>query len=185
MAFDIAQGITAQHREGTGAQSKLHIRQGDKVDQFKLILGVNPIHSRVSKNPRFLPHTFWTAATCFRLCFSNEAPPLSQRPVRCFHSWDSLLPCSRAHSTVQRQVEQLGDFGLSQMGMGWLQRGGRGRRESPLGSYFFGSARKTNRAAADVWVIAHSSITSLLPDAHRETKSSLSAAIIWTAFIPL
>lgn len=53
MALDRAQGPLAQHREGTGAQSKRHIRQGDKVDQFKLILGVNPIHPSVSKNPRF------------------------------------------------------------------------------------------------------------------------------------
>lgn len=121
----------------------------------------------------------WTVATCFRFCFSNEAPLLSQRP-RCVHSWDvfldSLLSGSGTHKTVQRQVEQLGDSGLSQMGMGWWQRGGWGRRQSPLGSYFFGSARKTNRVAADVWVIAHSSWPSLLPDTLGEFKSSLSTS---------
>lgn len=177
MALDRAQGLTAQHREGTGAQSKLHIRRGDKVDQFKLILQWIQSVLVLARTPDSASlYTFWIAATCFWFCFSNEAPPLSQRPVRCVHSWYSLLPCSRAHSTVQRQVEQLSDSGLSQIGMGWWQLGGWGRRESPLGSYFFGSARKTNRAAADVWVIAHSSITSLLPDSHRESKSSLSTA---------
>ncbi|ROL50635.1 P protein [Anabarilius grahami] len=33
----------------------------------------------------------------------------------------SFMEFFRAHRTVQRQVEQLGDFGLSQMGMGWWQ----------------------------------------------------------------
>ncbi|CAM4626127.1 unnamed protein product [Leuciscus chuanchicus] len=36
----------------------------------------------------------------------------------------SFMEFFRAHSTVQRQVEQLGDSGLSQIGMGWWQRGG-------------------------------------------------------------
>lgn len=57
---------------------------------------------------------------------------------------------SRAHRTVQRQVEQLGDSGLSQMGMGWWQWVGEGGGNRLWDLIFFGSARKTNRVAADV-----------------------------------
>lgn len=53
MALDGAHGPLAQCGEEAGARSKLHIRQGDKADQFKLILRPSPIYPSRSKNPGF------------------------------------------------------------------------------------------------------------------------------------
>lgn len=66
----------------------------------------------------------------------------------------------RVHRIFHRQVEQLGECGWSLCSWDW--DGGRAD-EAAFGIFlaFFSNTWKINMEAADVWIIAHSSLTSL------------------------
>lgn len=122
-------------RGGVGARSKLHIRQLDKADQFKLILRASPIYPSLSENPRVLPRILANGCQPVSSASVTSAKPqtCSMRSFFGLDSWNPavLFPGLRNCPQTGRAAgllaaEPSGDGPVA-------EGGGRGRRQSPVG----------------------------------------------------
>lgn len=132
-----------------GARSKQQIRQGDKADQFKLILNGSPIYASLSKNPEF----FFSLHILLNSCQPvSSISVTSAKPQTCsmrsFYGLDCWNPSIRFPGTCNcpQTGRAAGLLTVEPSGDGPLAEGGDNR----LWDFsFFASAGKTNRCSCN------------------------------------